>query len=64
MPPGADYFVSELANSTMIVGVPNGSAVENEMSTVWEQILTGAVSPADGMKTMQTNCSQLMTQKV
>jgi hypothetical protein len=34
------------------------------MSTVWEQILTGAVSPADGMATMQTNCSQLMTQKV
>jgi multiple sugar transport system substrate-binding protein len=64
MPPGADYFDSELANSTMIVGVPNGSAVENEMSTVWEQILTGAVSPADGMATMQTNCSQLMTQKV
>ena len=29
----------------MIVGVPNGSAVENEISTVWEQILTGAVYP-------------------
>jgi multiple sugar transport system substrate-binding protein len=64
MPPGADYFVSELAYSTMIVGVPNGSAVENEMSTVWEQILTGAVSPAAGMKTMQDNCNQLMKQSV
>jgi multiple sugar transport system substrate-binding protein len=64
MPPGSDYFVSELAYSTMIVGVPNGSAVENEISTVWQQILTGAVSPAAGMKTMQDNCSQLMTQSV
>jgi multiple sugar transport system substrate-binding protein len=64
MPPGADYFVSELAYSTMIVGVPNGSAVENEMSTVWEQILTGSVTPAAGMKTMQDSCNQLMKQSV
>jgi multiple sugar transport system substrate-binding protein len=64
MPPGADNFISELAYSTMIVGVPNGSAVENEISTVWEQILTGSVSPAAGMATMQANCSQLMTQHV
>jgi hypothetical protein len=48
----------------MIVGVPNGSAVENEISTAWEQILTGAVSPSAGMKSMKTNVSQLMTQQV
>jgi len=48
----------------MIVGVPNGSAVENEISTAWEQILTGAVSPADGMQAMENNCNQLMTQSV
>ncbi|MBV9450389.1 MAG: extracellular solute-binding protein [Streptosporangiaceae bacterium] len=64
LPPGTDNFISELPNSTMIVGVPNGSAVENQMSTVWEQILTGAVSPAAGMKAMQDSCNQLMTQKV
>ena len=48
----------------MIVGVPNGSAVENEISTAWEQILTGSISPSDGMKSMQTNVSSLMTQQV
>ncbi len=48
----------------MIVGVPNGSAVENEISTAWEQILTGSATPAAGMATMQTTCNQLMTQTV
>lgn len=64
LPPGAGYFADELSYSTQIVGVPNGSAVENEISTVWEQILTGSVTPAAGMATMETNCNQLMTQKV
>ena len=64
LPPGADAFISELPTSTMIVGVPNGSAVENQISTVWEQILTGAASPAAGMKTMQDTCNHLMAQKV
>jgi multiple sugar transport system substrate-binding protein len=64
LPPGTDNFVSELPYSTMIVGVPNGSAVENQISTVWEQILTGAVTPAAGMKSMQDSCNQLMAQKV
>jgi ABC-type glycerol-3-phosphate transport system substrate-binding protein len=64
LPPGASYFADELSYSTQIVGVPNGSAVENEISTVWEQILTGSVTPAAGMATMETNCNQLMTQKV
>jgi multiple sugar transport system substrate-binding protein len=64
LPPGADYFNEELSYSTMIVGVPNGSAVENEISTAWEQILTGSATPADGMATMQTTCNQLMTQTV
>ena len=48
----------------MIVGVPNGSAVESEISTVWEQILTGASTPAAGMKAMQANVTQLMAQQV
>ena len=63
-PPGTEHFSDELAYSTMIVGVPNGSAVENEISTVWEQILTGAIAPDAGMKSMQANVSQLMTQNV
>jgi multiple sugar transport system substrate-binding protein len=63
-PPGTEHFSDELSNSTMIVGVPNGSAVENEISTAWEQILTGAVSPSAGMKSMKTNVASLMTQQV
>jgi multiple sugar transport system substrate-binding protein len=63
-PPGTENFSNELAYSTMIVGVPNGSAVESEMSTVWEQILTGATSPAAGMQTMQANITSLMAQTV
>jgi multiple sugar transport system substrate-binding protein len=63
-PPGTENFSNELSYSTMIVGVPNGSAVESEISTVWEQILTGAVSPSAGMKSMQTNVASLMTQQV
>jgi multiple sugar transport system substrate-binding protein len=63
-PPGWENFTEELAYSTMIVGVPNGSAVENEISTIWEQILTGAVSPSAGLQNMETNCNQLMTQSV
>ena len=47
-PPGTEYFTDELSYSTMIVGVPNGSAVESEISTVWEQILTGSVTPRGG----------------
>jgi multiple sugar transport system substrate-binding protein len=63
-PPGTESFSDELAYSTMIVGVPNGSAVETEISTDWEEILTGAASPAAGMASMQTNVTQLMQQTV
>jgi ABC-type glycerol-3-phosphate transport system substrate-binding protein len=63
-PPGTEYFTEELAYSTMIIGVPNAGAVENEVSTVWSQILTGSTTPAAGMKTMQDTCTQLMAQKV
>jgi multiple sugar transport system substrate-binding protein len=63
-PPGFENFTSELSYSTMIVGVPNGSAVENEIGTAWEQILTGSTSPSAGMAAMQTNVTQLMAQSV
>jgi multiple sugar transport system substrate-binding protein len=63
-PPGTESFSDELAYSTMIVGVPNGSAVETEISTAWEQILTGAASPSAGMQSMQDQVTQLLTQSV
>jgi multiple sugar transport system substrate-binding protein len=63
-PPGTEYFTKELAYSTIIVGVPNAGAVESEISTAWEQVLTGATSPAAGMKAMQDTCNSLMSQAV
>jgi hypothetical protein len=63
-PPGTENFSNELTYSTMIVGVPNGSAVENEIGVAWEQILTGATSPAAGLEAMETTCNQLMAQQV
>ena len=63
-PQGTEYFTKELAYATMIVGVPNAGAVESEISNAWESILTGAVSPAAGMASMQSRCNTLMKQKV
>ncbi len=63
-PQGTHNFTDELAYSTMIIGVPNATAVESEISNAWEEILTGAVSPAAGMKNMQRMCNTLMAQKV
>jgi multiple sugar transport system substrate-binding protein len=59
-PPGTHYYTDLLPDSTMIVGAENASAVENEMSTLWEQILTGSVSPHTGMTTMQQQVNQLL----
>ena len=44
-PQGTHYFTDELAYSTLIVGVPNATAVESEISNAWESILTGAGKP-------------------
>ena len=63
-PQGTEYFTKELDYATLIVGVPNAGAVESEISNAWESILTGAVSPAAGMKSMQSQCNSLMKQKV
>ncbi len=63
-PPGTENFSTELSYSTMIVGVPNASAVESEMSTAWEQILSGGTSPSAGMAQMESRCNQLLAQKV
>ena len=63
-PPGTENFSTELSYSTMIVGVPNGSAVESAISTAWEQILAGGTSPSAGMKSMQDKCNTLMQQQV
>ena len=48
----------------MIVGVPNATAVESEISNAWESILSGSVSPAAGMASMQSQCNTLMAEKV
>jgi multiple sugar transport system substrate-binding protein len=63
-PEGTHNFTTELAYATMIVGVPNATAVESEISNVWEEILTGAVSPATGMKNMESQCNTLMAEKI
>jgi multiple sugar transport system substrate-binding protein len=63
-PSGFENFTTELTNCTLIVGVPNAGAVESEISNVWGQILSGAITPAEGMKTMEDTCNHLMTQKV
>jgi multiple sugar transport system substrate-binding protein len=63
-PPGTENFSTELSYSTMIVGVQNASAVESEMSTAWEQIVSGGISPADGMAQMESRCNTLIAQKV
>jgi len=63
-PHGTDSFTKELAYATLIVGVQNAGAVESEISNAWESILTGAVSPAAGMTSMQDRCNALMKVKV
>jgi multiple sugar transport system substrate-binding protein len=63
-PPGTENFSTELSYSTLIVGVQNASAVESEMSTAWEQILSGGTSPASGLAQMESRCNTLLAQKV
>ncbi len=60
LPPGAEYFNDALSYATPVVGVSNASAVEAEIDQVWQQILTGAVSPAQGLANMQTKCNSEM----
>ncbi|MHB1782538.1 MAG: ABC transporter substrate-binding protein [Acidimicrobiales bacterium] len=63
-PPGTENFSTELSYSTMIVGVPNASAVESEMSTMWEEIASGGISPADGMAQMESQCNAAIARKI
>jgi multiple sugar transport system substrate-binding protein len=63
-PPGTHYYSDVLPETTFIVGVKNSSNVENEISTGWEGILTGATSPAAGMHAMQSSINQLLTSAV
>jgi ABC-type glycerol-3-phosphate transport system substrate-binding protein len=63
-PPGTHYYSDVLPETEFIVGVKNSSNVENEISTAWESILTGATSPAAGMKSMQSAINQLLATAV
>src|ERR1700722_18010289 len=49
LPPGVEYFNDARSYATPVVGVSNASAGEAEIDQVWQQILTGAVSPAQGL---------------
>jgi multiple sugar transport system substrate-binding protein len=57
LPPGAEYFNTALSTATSVVGVNNASTVEAEIDTVWEQILTGGVSPADGLAQLEAKAN-------
>ena len=64
LPPGADYFPASLSDATFVVGVDNAGAVEGEIDTVWEQILTGNTTPGTGLAQLQAKCNDFMAQKV
>lgn len=64
LPPGAEYFVDALEYATPVVGVSNASAVEAAIDTTWQQILTGAVSPAAGLAQLEQKCNTAMSQTV
>jgi multiple sugar transport system substrate-binding protein len=64
LPPGAEYFQEALNYATPVVGVSNASAVEAEIDTGWQQILTGAVSPSEGLAQMESKCNAAIAQSV
>ncbi len=62
LPPGAEYFNAALSYATPVVGVNNASAVEAEIDAGWQQILTGSVSPAEGLAQMESKCNSYIAQ--
>ena len=62
LPPGAEYFNEALSYATPVVGVNNASAVEAEIDAGWQQILTGSVSPAEGLAQMESKCNSFIAQ--
>jgi multiple sugar transport system substrate-binding protein len=64
LPPGAEYFNAALEYATPVVGVNNASAVEAAIDTGWQQILTGAVSPAEGLAQMESKCNTAIAQTI
>ena len=64
LPPGAEYFNEALAYATPVVGVSNASAVEAAIDTGWQQILTGAVSPAQGLAQLEAKCNSAIAQTI
>jgi multiple sugar transport system substrate-binding protein len=62
LPPGAEYFNAALSYATPVVGVNNASAVEAEIDTGWQQMLTGSVSVAEGLAQMESKCNSYIAQ--
>jgi multiple sugar transport system substrate-binding protein len=57
VPPGAEYFTAALEYATPVVGVTNASAVEGDIDTTWQQILSGSISPSAGLAHLQSKAN-------
>lgn len=60
LPPGAEYLVEAQNYATSVVGVNNASAVEAAIDSAWQEILTGAVTPSEGLAQLESKCNSLM----
>jgi multiple sugar transport system substrate-binding protein len=57
LPPGAEYFTAALEYATPVVGVTNASAVEADIDSTWQQILSGAISPGAGLAQLEAKAN-------
>jgi multiple sugar transport system substrate-binding protein len=57
LPPGAEYFTAALDYANPVVGVTNASAVEADIDTTWQQILSGAISPSAGLAQLEAKAN-------
>jgi multiple sugar transport system substrate-binding protein len=57
LPPGAEYFTAALSYATPVVGVTNASAVEADIDSTWQQILSGAISPSAGLAQLENKAN-------
>ncbi|HXW82274.1 MAG TPA: sugar ABC transporter substrate-binding protein [Acidimicrobiales bacterium] len=57
LPPGAEYFTAALDYATPVVGVTNASAVEADIDSTWQQILSGAISPSAGLAQLEAKAN-------
>ena len=57
LPPGAEYFTAALDYANPVVGVTNASAVEADIDSTWQQILSGAISPSAGLAQLEAKAN-------